>query len=296
MADLHPELAYGLQKAIESLADQTTAVVDSSQHLTVEETLRAHYLIANHFVNEAEGIGGVGPKSMSLLESAISRQWVGFGEAVKWSSLYERAATVLYGLVCNHPFHDANKRTALISTAHLLRKNSVAYIGDVADFEELVVRVAQHSLEEYADYQDGVRQDLADPEVAFIATFLRTRCRAIDRSHRTLTYRELDTIIKRHGFWLDDPKGNRIGVYRNEETVSSSFFRKRTVTEKKRICRVGFPGWTKQAAKKDIKFIRKKLGLNEESGVDAAAFFQQAHDMRDLIKLYEGALNRLAHK
>ena len=186
--------------------------------------------------------------------------------------------------------------TARLVICVIPKKNGIAFVGEVLDFEKLIVRVAEHTLDEYPGYGDVVSQGNSDPEVRFVASFLKERCRRIDRSHRTLTYRELDTIIKGFGFWLDDPKGNRIGVFKNEEIVSARFFRKRTIVEKRRICRIGFPGWSKQASKKDIKFLRKKLGLLEENGVDAGAFFQQADDMRDLIKLYEGALNRLANK
>ena len=293
MQDLHPELAYGFEKCLAELGFQGSA--SDGEYLTVEEVLRAHFLIADYFLNQGEGIGGVGPRSMGLLESAVSRQWVGFQDQDKWKNPYEKAATVLFGLVCNHPFRDANKRTALLSTAHYLRKCGVGFVGNVRELEQLIVDLADRRLNVYVAFGKLLEQGDVDPEVRFLASFLRERCRRIEHGHRTLTYRELDSIIKGFGFFLDDPKGNRISIVKNVE-VRTGIFKNKKRREKQRICRIGFPGWSKQAGKKDIKFLRKKLELDEKNGVDAASFFQQADDMRDLIKLYKGALNRLADK
>src|SRR5688572_10276382 len=80
--------------------------------VTIRDALRAHVLLVDAFrYHEVEGVGGIGPRSMHLLASAIDRQGVGLGHVAKWTNIFEWTATTFYGMVKNHPFHDGNKRT-----------------------------------------------------------------------------------------------------------------------------------------------------------------------------------------
>jgi Fic/DOC family len=93
----------------------------SSQYtLGLLDVLRAHFLIADFFITEQRELGGVGPKDIRLLESALYRPWTEFGGVAKWQEPLQKVATTLFGLIKDHPFHDANKRTALLSTLFLL--------------------------------------------------------------------------------------------------------------------------------------------------------------------------------
>src|SRR6476620_6780397 len=47
--------------------------------LSVLDVLHAHYLIADFFVSEGQGIAQVGPRDMNLVHSAVYRQHVGIG-------------------------------------------------------------------------------------------------------------------------------------------------------------------------------------------------------------------------
>src|SRR5690242_1269291 len=80
------------------------------------DVLRAHYAIADYFYSEGYGVGGIGPRDINLLHSALHRQFVGWGTARKWTDHHDIVATVMYGLIMDHPFHDANKRTAFLVT------------------------------------------------------------------------------------------------------------------------------------------------------------------------------------
>jgi prophage maintenance system killer protein len=107
--------------------DRTVAEIahdpyQSHYTLGIIDVIRAHYLIADLFLTEQRELGGVGPRDIRLLESALHRPWVEFGGVVKWSDPLDKAATTLFGLIKDHPFHDANKRTALLSILYLLAK------------------------------------------------------------------------------------------------------------------------------------------------------------------------------
>ena len=88
----------------------------------IHEVLRAHFLLLDFFSQIGEGVGGIGPRDIHLLHSALSRQFVQFGGESKWTQRIEVCATLLFGLIKNHPFHDANKRTAFLTSILHLQK------------------------------------------------------------------------------------------------------------------------------------------------------------------------------
>src|SRR5688572_5402496 len=77
------------------------------------DVLKAHYLIADYFITEGEDFT-YGVKDINTLGSALGRQVTGYESYIKWKKPEEICATLFYGLVNDHAFHDANKRTALL--------------------------------------------------------------------------------------------------------------------------------------------------------------------------------------
>src|ERR1700691_927085 len=121
----------------------------SSETIGLQEILAAHFLIIDYFAEKKYGIGGVGPRDLDLLHSALSRQFTGYGGAKKWSGLYENCATLMFGLIMNHPFHDANKRTALLVALSLLHRNRQIINLPQKKLDGLVVAIAANDLQTY---------------------------------------------------------------------------------------------------------------------------------------------------
>jgi prophage maintenance system killer protein len=84
------------------------------QFLTIDEVLHLHDRVCRDFARSNDPVDTPGPRDLGLLESAVARQQTGAGEFLKYSSVYSNAATLTFGLCCNHPFHNGNKRTALV--------------------------------------------------------------------------------------------------------------------------------------------------------------------------------------
>lgn len=103
---------------------------------------------------EGDGVGGFGPKDVGLLLSALSRQFVGYNGETKWNTIPEKAATLLYGLIQNHPFHDANKRTAYLSTVHYLYQNGLIITVSEKALEDMTVNVANGKLTKFPRFRD----------------------------------------------------------------------------------------------------------------------------------------------
>ncbi|HKV71411.1 MAG TPA: Fic family protein [Gemmatimonadales bacterium] len=291
LVGVDPDLA----NEFERLCREITPEPQMAPHaLSVEIVLRAHFLIAERFRKHGEGMLGVGPRSLHLLHSAVSRQSVSLGGTLKWNTLFEVAATLYFGIVTDHAFVDANKRTALLTVLYqLLCAGRVPDGVTQRDLEVLTVRTADHKLSEYSDYDRFVRKD--DPEVRFIAFFLKRRTRELDNRYYVITYRQLDNILNRFGARLDYPSANRIDVVRLTEGPRGgavlSFGKKRI---EERVTQIGFHDWGTEVARADIKHVRDALGLTAANNIDSAVFYEGIDPMESLIREYNAPLLRLA--
>ena len=261
----------------------------SATTLGVDEALKAHFLLVEHFTEINGEIGGVGPKSMDLLISSLHRAHVSIGNEKKWKTKYEIIATTLFGLIKNHPFHDANKRTAFLCTIHLLRKNKLMLTAKSSDFEDFLVEISEGGIEHRKRYKEFTKNS-KDPEVMYIAFWLRKNTRELKKERHTITFRELQRILKRNDYDLINPQNNRIDVVKYKK---SRFSKKITVTK---LGTVGFPGLAKQVQPGDLKWVRELTGLTDQNGFDSQTFYEGEGNFYTLIAKYEAPLRRLANR
>ena len=270
-------------KKLEASGAATDAGTDT---LNWREVLDAHFLIAKFFAAEGSELGGLGPRDWdgALLQSALARQFVGFGGVQKWHDHYQIAATALFGLIKNHPFHDGNKRTALLSVLHLLEKQGYTAAVDKREFERLTVAIASNRYRRNSRHKHRQSESRAgvDMYVAYIASELIQMTRRLDRSHRALTYRQLNGLIKEHGFEMRNPHDNRINIFR--------------ICDNRSVGRIGFPGMSKEVAKGEIKNTRMLCCLTVKDGFDSKAFYNGAGGMDSLLLEYAKPLRRLANR
>lgn len=263
----------------------------------LHDVLRAHFLILDFFAyeNAGEGIGGIGPKSLDLLQSAVYRQFVSYDGRDKWPTPFEKAATLLFGIVKNHPFHDANKRTGFLTT--LLFLEQIGRIPRIKqrEFEDFVVEIADDQLDNYPRFRD-LATKVEDPEVQFIADFLKRNTRDVDHKSYTVTFHELSQILRRHGFDLVSPKGNYIDIARIERVDDGTARPHGSDRIETKLAQIGFPGWKKQVNRGALKTVRDRTGLTPENGHDSKTFFQGADPVNALIDAYAKPLKRLANR
>jgi len=143
----------------------------------IHDVLRAHFLVADYFYNEDEGIGGVGPKSLDMLHSALYRQFISFGGIVKWTNKFDICATLFYGLIKNHPFHDANKRTAFLACLYHLQKIGRCANAPQKEFENLTVDIAENQLLKFSRFKRLIKGKTENPEILFISDFFKRKTR-----------------------------------------------------------------------------------------------------------------------
>ncbi|MDT8383629.1 MAG: type II toxin-antitoxin system death-on-curing family toxin [Gammaproteobacteria bacterium] len=153
----------------------------------IHDVLRAHFLIIDYFYNEKdlEGVGGIGPKNIDSLHSALYRQFMGFDGKEKWNNDFQRCATLMFGLIKDHPFHDANKRTAFLVSLYFLHKMGRLPEVQQKEFEDFTVDIAEDNLKRFRRFKD-LRKTGDDPEILFIADFLRRKSRESDSRYYTV--------------------------------------------------------------------------------------------------------------
>ena len=197
----------------------------------------------------------------------------------------------MFGLIKNHPFHDANKRTAfLVSILHQQKIGRTPTI-DHQVYEDFTVDIADNNLSHYEASERFDDLPSPDREVQTIAHFIKRGSRDIDLRVKIITYKDLDAILHDSGMRLENPRGNRIDLVR--------FLDERDLSEletPRRIAHIGFHGWTREVSRKDIHIVRSAAHLDIEHGYDSQAFFNGVDTPWTLIKKYREPLRRLAYR
>ena len=243
-------------------------------------------------------MGGIGPKSMDLLHSALFRQHISYGGKRKWPSNYDVCATLFYGLIKDHPFHDANKRTAFLSLVYHLETLGLCPTIDQQQLEDFAVDVADNNLSKYNRYKKMKEKNKveADAHVSYISRYLKINTRKIDKKYYIVTYRELKSILNKFGHDLQNARGNTIDLVRIEDRrkIFGIWGEKEQIGVK--IAQIGFPSWGAQVGRGAIKTIRKEANLTAMKGVDSQTFFKNADPIPILISRYQEQLRHLADR
>lgn len=288
---MHPEVQREYARFASLLPEEDC--YRSATAIGIQEVLKAHFLIADHFIDEGRGLGGVGPRDLGLLHSALLRQHVGYGGIVKWSSKFDIMATLFYGLIKDHPFFDANKRTAFLCLLYHMQKFGLVPTVTQSELEDFTVIVAENGLGRFRRYQD-LEEKSDDPEVDYISYYIKNNSRHIEKRGHTITYRQLKRILNRFGYDLCNPYHNYIDVVRIAERRRWVFGSKEKIGVK--VAQIGFPGWTSQVGPGAVSSVRNKTGLIPKYGYDSKTFYGGEEPIDCLIAEYSEPLSRLASR
>ena len=258
--------------------------------LNAEEVLAIHDVVVRDFADSGDPISPAGVKSMHALESAVSRQVTGFDGTEKYGTPILSAATLAYGICCNHPFHNGNKRTALVAMLCHLDRNDLTFVEGATQSElyALMIDIAGHKLVS----RPGVG-DFSDAEVLQIAKWLRHWTRRVERTERIITCRELRGILSGYGYELENPSNNHIDVVRYKQPLRFlGIGRKKPIREK--VMRIPYPRDGAQVGKGVLKDLRARCRLTDEDGVDSVTFYTKIRPADYFVSRYRKTLRSLA--
>ena len=264
--------------------------------LTIDEVLKIYEILVEDFADSDDPISPSGVRSRDLLESAIARQQTAIGSILKYSTPVENASTLLYGICNNHPFHNGNKRAALVSMlAHLAKNKLTLRNTSQNDLYNFMIGVASHTLGEGRNERrkNSGKIKNSDEEMRRIIKWISKRVDKVTRGEKTITYKQLEKILKKHGYHFENPRNNSIDVVRvSEERVG--VFRRKIKEVSRKIDNIPFPGESREVALRHIKYVREICNLREEDGVDSASFYSDTEIISSFVNTYRKLLNNLA--
>lgn len=256
-------------------------------HLTAEDVTAIHEELVADFATTPDPLDPPGVRSIQLLESAVHRPQTSLGGHLKYPTVEMAGAALLHALVHDHPFHNGNKRTALVSLLVFLDENGVTLTCDEDALFKMVLQLAQHAIAE------GPRQELPDREVLAVAQWIRQNSRLLEKGDRAIPWRRLRQILSSYGCSFEFATvGNRINITRPVVKHTRLLGRRRDIVLKTQA-HYGDAG--REVDRTAINHIRKDLELDDEHGIDSAAFYESAAIAgSDFIVRYRKTLRRLA--
>jgi death on curing protein len=272
---------------------------DLSAMLTVEDVEFIHERLCEDFASTSDPIDPPGIRETSLLESAVGRQHAGYAQLLKYPNPIMNAATLLYGICNDHPFHNGNKRTALVAAlAHLDKNNRVLRTTKQGELFNLMIAVADHAILHSTvklgrNTEHVTRRGTPDEEVKAIADWLDPRVASITRGEKSITYRELRQILATFSFTLTTRSNSKMDVCRTE---TRRILLLKTGHRRKTLMAIRWPGEGRTVPIKEVKHIRHTLKLCEEDGVPSDSFYTKGVRVDRFINEYRVVLRKLASR
>ncbi len=227
--------------------------------INVTDVLKAHYILADYFTDESSGEETekmlVGVRSYDLLASALGRQNVEFEGKRKYTNKLDICSTLFYGLVKDHAFHDGNKRTALLILLYQLQRYGYYPQRQFAEFEKLVVSVADNRLP--AVYKNVWKKfhKIDDAEIKSISYIIKRLVVKKNNSfHMDITTKEFCKMLENTGVKVT-LEGKKLKF---ERTIRSF------LKNKKLTYTVNFYGWTRPVQVKMFRDTANALSLLDE--------------------------------
>lgn len=244
-------------------------------HLTAKEVADIHWLLVDHFARSKDPIDPPGVQSEELLHSAVSRARTSLGPTDKYPTVAMAGASLLYAVVLNHPFHNGNKRTGLVTLVTFLDRNGWTLVVTEEGMYRFLLDLADHRLVQVGHD----RPANSDAETLAAARWVQGHIRRVETGEFCLQFRQLRSRLEAYECELTHPKGagNRVDIRRGALRTQ-----------------VAYRNEGEDVERNTIHKIRKDLKLDEAHGCDSAAFYGRESRIPEFIQKYRGLLDRLA--
>lgn len=106
------------------------------RYLTLREILEIYQSVMR------QSGGTIGIRDLGALESAVAQPRMTFGGVELYETVVEKAASLGFSLIQNHPFIDGNKRTAHAAMETFFVLNGYEILATVDEQESVILQVA----------------------------------------------------------------------------------------------------------------------------------------------------------
>ena len=251
--------------------------------LTEMEVAKIHEALVDDFKNSDDPIAPPGLRSEALLGSAVGRLKTTNGPVLKYPTVEMAAAALLHAIVLDHPFHNGNKRTAIVGMLVFLYENKYHLMCTQDELFKLVLLTAQRRL-----VRDCPTYEKADAEVMHIARWIYDRSRLIESGDRPIQWLHLKRLLGHYNCEWERATGNKLNIRRMKA-------RRRWHIPEEYQTQVSCRNDGEDAEPDTVAMIRKALKLDAENGVDSRDFYNSAPHFSDAFILkYRELLRKLA--
>lgn len=240
--------------------------------LSAEEVNSIHWQVVRDFARSDDPVDPPGIRDVNIFESAVSRPATSFAGEDKYPTVSMAGAALFHALVHNHPFHNGNKRTALVSLVVFLDRHGYVLTASQNELYDYVLGVAAHEVVPLTE-RDGF---LADRETLEIARWLQRSMHRTDRREHPLQFRQLRSILIANGCTIE-----MLGT-------------KARISREGRQIQISYGGDGREVKASTIHKVRAELELDERHGFDSEAFYATGDQIPDFILKYRDLLTRLA--
>jgi death-on-curing family protein len=253
-------------------------LIGKDQHLfflTVDDLEKMHWTLVEDFSKSRDPISPPGVKDAGLLASALTRCQTCHGRHDKYPTAPMAGAALMHSLIHNHPFHNGNKRTALVGLLVFLDKNGWTLTVEQDPLFDFLLNIGRHGI---VDRMTTPSYDFADAEVGAIAKWLARHIKRTEAPHKHLKFRELRSILQHYGCTFDQTSGgSKLNIHRNGRRTQVAYY-----------------GDGRDVDLDSIAKIRRDLELDEVHGYDTDIFYGAEERLPEFITKYRKTLDRLA--
>ena len=178
--------------------------------ITESDVESIHEALVKDFMVRNDPIDPAGIKNRNLFSSAVHRPQTAFGNESKYPTVEMAAAALLHSIILNHPFHNGNKRTAIVTMLVFLDENGLVLTCTEDELFRIVLLIAKHRLPDCIYEIDEAVTDRSDREVQSIARWVFSNSREIELGNRPIQWRRLKKILHQYDCTIEHAGGKPV--------------------------------------------------------------------------------------
>lgn len=257
--------------------------LDEMRFLKIEHVLEIHDELAKEQDGVLDPISPAGVKNEHLLESALLHPCTMYGGTYKYPTLESAAAALMFSMTSNHPFHNGNKRTALMSMIIFLNNHKIRILSDDSNLYKMARRITMHAFS---------KERTKDAEIYALAQWVVANSKKINNSgERSIPKRDFLKILK--AFGCEYSERNKY-IERKISKEKTNWY-----SSKSKTLRYPFDMSSirdgQEIDKRVVGSIRKKLELDSKNGMSDEMFYNKIElPICYFVQKHRNVLNRLA--
>ncbi len=272
--------------------------------LTTDCIIHLHDLLSKnyHLLKKMDPVEPKGVKNMTILESAVYRQQIGSDGWYKYDTVFKNCATLMFGLIKNHPFHNGNKRVAFLATIKHLFENGYVIKPDIKHSEiyEVLLGLADRNISIFFEnlnksifpHSKPIQKWSDEKIIDTLSIWLRRVCESKNLSRKSkIRVQYLRELLEMKGI-KSEINGTFLNLYQIRDRKilgifksSQEIFNQRTYGMGNSMSEVGI---------KLLTLIRKDYNLTQKDGFDNISFYDSESFLDQEIISYKQIIYKLS--